>query len=157
MPAPTPAAQLKGFLAKYTPAMSAQMKAAHAKMRKLVPGAVEMVYDNWNGLVVGFWPTDRPSEAVLSLIVLPDHVTLCFLNGKSLPDPDKLLKGGGSRVRHYRLVSVADLNSRPIRKLISLAIAQADPPFDAGVKNTARHQGDFRKAAAATAVEVSAT
>ena len=135
MPAPTPAAQLKSFLAKYTPAMSAQMKAAHAKMRRLVPGAVEMVYDNWNGLVVGFSPGERPSEAELSLIALPDHITLCFLNGKRLSDPDKLLKGSGSRVRHCRLVSVADLDTRPIRKLIALAIAQAHPPYDPGAKN----------------------
>jgi uncharacterized protein DUF1801 len=136
MPAPTPAAQLKSFLAKYTPAIHAEMKAAHAKMRQLVPGAMEMVYDNWNGLVVGFSPTERASEAVLSIIALPDHVTLCFLFGKKLPDPDKLLKGGGTRVRHCRLVSPADLDKRAIRKLITLAIAQADPPFDPGVKNT---------------------
>ena len=135
MPAPTPAAQWKSFLAKYTPAMRAQMKAAHARMRKYLPGAIEMVYDNWNGLVVGFSPTDRPSDAVLSLIALPDHVTLCFLFGKGLPDPDKILNGSGSRVRHRRLVSVADLDKRPIRKLITLAIAQGDPPFDPGIKN----------------------
>ncbi len=136
MAPPTAAAQLKTFLAKYTPEMHAEMKAAHAKMRKLVPGAVEMVYDNWNGLVVGFGPTERASEAVLSLIVLPDHVTLCFLKGKKLPDPDKLLRGGGNVVRHYRLTALADLDKRPIRKLITLAIAQADPPFDTAARNT---------------------
>lgn len=135
MTPPTAAAQLKTFLAKYTPAMHAEMKAAHAKLRKLVPGAVEMVYDNWNGLVVGFGPTERASEAVVSLIVLPDHVTLCFLKGKRLPDPDKLLKGGGNVVRHYRLTGLADLDKRPIRKLITLAIAQADPPFDTAARN----------------------
>jgi hypothetical protein len=75
MAPPTAAAQLTSFLAKYTPAMHAEMKAAHAKVRTLVPGAVEVVYDNWNGTVVGFGPTERASEAVLSLIVLPDHVT----------------------------------------------------------------------------------
>ena len=127
MTSPAPAAQLKSFLAKYTPAMSKEMKAALIKLRKLVPGAVEMVYDNWNGLVVGFGPTEHASEAVLSLIVLPDHVTICFLWGKKLPDPDKLLKGGGSRVRHHRLESVADLDKRPI--------AQADPPFDTKARN----------------------
>src|ERR1019366_3450872 len=129
-------AQLRTFLAKYTPAMHAEMKAAHAKMRKLVPGAVEMVYDNWNGLVVGFGPTQRPSEAVLSLLAMPDHVTLCFLKGKQLPDPAKLLRGGGTTVRHYRLSALADLDRRPIRKLISLAIAQADRPFDTTARNT---------------------
>ena len=135
MTSPTAAAQLKTFLAKYTPAISAEMKAAHAKMRKLVPGAVEMVYDNWNGLVVGFGPTERPSEAVLSLIALPDHVTLCFLKGKKLPDPDKLLRGGGTTVRHCRLAGLADLDKRPIRTLIALAIKQAEPPFDAKTRN----------------------
>src|ERR1019366_9769503 len=129
-------AQLRTFLAKYTRAMHVEMKAAHAKMRKLVPGAVEMVYDNWNGLVVGFGPSERASEAVLSLIALPDHVTLCFLKGKKLPDPAKLLKGGGTTVRHCRLASIADLDSRAIRTLITLAIKQADPPFD----TQARHK-----------------
>jgi hypothetical protein len=123
------------FLAKYTPAMHAQMKAAHAKMRKLVPGAVEMVYDNWNGLVIGFGPTERASEAVLSIIALPEHVTLCFLKGKKLPDPEKLLRGGGTTVRHCRLTSPADLDKRPIRKLITLAIKQAEPPFEPKASN----------------------
>jgi hypothetical protein len=136
MAPPTAAAQLKSFLAKYTPAMHAEMKAARAKLRKLVPGAIEMVYDNWNGLVIGFGPTQRPSEAVLSLLAMPDHVTLCFLKGKQLPDPDKLLRGAGTTVRHYRLSGRADLDRRPIRKLISLAIAQAEPPFDTATRNT---------------------
>ena len=85
MTPPTAAAQLRTFLAKYTPAMHAEMKAAHAKMRKLVPGAVEMVYDNWNGLVIGFGPTERASEAVLSIVAAPEHVTLCFRKGKQRP------------------------------------------------------------------------
>jgi hypothetical protein len=134
MPPPA-AAQLKTALAKYTPEMRGEMKAAYAKMRRLVPGAVEMVYDNWNGLVVGFGPTERASEAVLSIIALPDHVTLCFLKGKRLPDPGKLLKGEGSRVRHHRLAGVAELDKPPIRKLITLAIAQAEPPFDTKARN----------------------
>jgi len=136
MAPPTAAARLKSFLAKYTPAMHAQMKAAHAKLRKLVPGAVEMVYDNWNGLVIGFGPTERASEAVLSIIALPDHVTLCFLMGKKLPDPEKLLRGGGNKVRHCRLASPADLDTRPIRTLIGLAIGQVEPSFDPKARNT---------------------
>src|ERR1039457_1747979 len=129
-------AQLRTFLAKYTPAMHAEMKAAHAKMRKLVPGAVEMVYDNWNGLVVGFGPTERPSEAVLSLLAMPDHVTLCFLKGKKLSDPDKLLKGGGTTVRHYRLSGLADLDKRAIRRLTPPASARAEPASDTKARNT---------------------
>jgi len=32
-------------------------------MRKL-RGATEMVYDNYNGLVIGFSPTEKPSLAI---------------------------------------------------------------------------------------------
>jgi len=68
--AETPAQALAGFMAKYTPSMAKEGRAALARMRKLVPGAVQFVYDNWNGLVVGFGPTERPSEAVVSIIML---------------------------------------------------------------------------------------
>jgi hypothetical protein len=62
---PSPSSQLAGFMAKYTPAMAREGRAALVRMRRLVPGAVQMVYDNWNGLVVGFGPSERASEAVV--------------------------------------------------------------------------------------------
>jgi hypothetical protein len=126
-----PARQLAGFLAKFTPGMVADAKAALAKIRTRVPNAVEMVYDNYNGLVIGFAPNDRPSDAVLSMVVLPDHVTLCFLqSAPDLPDPQRLLKGSGNVVRHIKLASPADLDTRPIQALITAALERADVPFD---------------------------
>jgi len=55
-------------------------------MRKLVPGAIEMVYDNYNWLVIGFSPSERPSEAIFSLVLPAGKATLCFLQGAGLPD-----------------------------------------------------------------------
>ena len=60
--------QLDSFLAKYDPEVSAFALRALTKMRKLVPGAIEMVYDNYNWLVIGFSPTERPSDAIFSLV-----------------------------------------------------------------------------------------
>lgn len=45
-PPASPATQLAGFLAKFTPRDAADARAALAKMRKRLPGAIEMVYDN---------------------------------------------------------------------------------------------------------------
>ena len=133
--AETPAQALTGFMAKYTPSMAKEGRAALARMRKLVPGAVQFVYDNWNGLVVGFGPTERPSEAVVSIIMLPDHVSLCFIqDAPSLPDPQRLLKGSGNVVRHIRLSSARDLDSPAIRALIKAAIRQSDVPFVRGAR-----------------------
>jgi hypothetical protein len=103
-------AQIETFLSKYTPEMAAAGKAARARMRRRVPGGVEFVYDNYNALVFGFGPTERPSEAVLSLAMMPRWVTLCFLKGAALPDPEKLLRGSGSTVRNVRLQSTEDLD-----------------------------------------------
>lgn len=129
----TPARALAGFLAKYTPSMAKEGRAALARMRKLVPGAVQMVYDNWNGLVVGFGPNERASDAVVSILMLPDHVTLCFIqDAPSLPDPKRLLQGTGKVVRHIKLSSARDLDSPPIRALIKIAVRQSDVPFVRG-------------------------
>src|SRR5688572_1738087 len=107
--ASAPGAQLAGFMAKYTPAMAKEGRAALMRMRRLVPGAVQLVYDNWNGLVVGFGPTERPSEAVVSILMLPDHVSLCFIqDAPELPDPKHLLQGSGNVVRHIKLKSARD-------------------------------------------------
>jgi len=50
--------QFETFLKKYDPAVAYEGKKCLAKLRKLVPGAIEMVYDNYNFLVVGSCPMD---------------------------------------------------------------------------------------------------
>jgi hypothetical protein len=131
----TPAAQLAGFIAKYTPVMAREGRAALRRMRQLVPGAVQMVYDNWNGLVVGFGPNDRASDAVVSILLVPDHVTLCFIqDGPSLPDPARLLQGSGTMVRHVKLASAADLDKAEIRALIKAAVKRSEVPFTRGAR-----------------------
>jgi hypothetical protein len=101
-------------------------------MRRLVPGAVQMVYDNYNGLVVGFGATERASQAVVSLLMLRDHLTLCFIDdGASLPDPERLLQGSGRVVRHIPLGSARDLDRPAIRALIAEAVRRSEVPFDA--------------------------
>ena len=100
-------------------------------MRKRVPGGYEFVYDNYNALVFGYGPTDRPSDAVLSLAVMPQWVTLCFLKGAKFPDPKKLLRGSGNIVRNIRLQSPAHLDDPDVCGFVKLAIAGAKPRFPA--------------------------
>ncbi|HEY4217313.1 MAG TPA: hypothetical protein VGM67_09245 [Gemmatimonadaceae bacterium] len=125
----TPEAQLSAFLAKYTPEMAAEARAVRARLAKRMPTAVQMVYDNYRGVVIGFSPNDRPLDAPLSMFVLPDHVSLCFLHGATLDDPDDVLRGAGNQVRHIKLKSASELSSRPVSKLITAALASAKVPF----------------------------
>src|SRR5438105_3309732 len=125
----TTAKQIASFLAKYDPGIAADARASRARMRKMVPGGIEFVYDNYNALVFGFGPTERPSEAVLSLAIMPRWVTLCFLKGAKLRDPKKILRGSGNIVRNVRLSAPGDLDDPYIKRLIDDSIAAASPAF----------------------------
>ena len=90
-----------------------------------MPAATELVYDNYNALVFGFGPTDRASEAILSLALYPRWVTVFFLRGAELPDPENLLQGTGRQVRSIRLGAASDLQSPAVEALIAEAISRA--------------------------------
>ena len=122
--------RLDGFLAKFTPAVDALAHALIDRMRARLPGAAIIVYDNYNSLAIGFGPTEKPSHAVLSLAVFPRWVTLHFLDGAGLPDPDGMLRGAGSRVRHVQLHDRKALDDPRIDALIAEAVARSQPPFD---------------------------
>jgi hypothetical protein len=126
----TPRQQLEKFMAKYDPEIAAQAKKALAKMRKLARGANEMVYDNYNALVIGFVPGDRPSDVVFSIALYPTYLNLFFAQGKDLPDPAKRLQGGGKQVRRIRLDSEATLDEPEVQELINLALHRARVPID---------------------------
>jgi hypothetical protein len=123
-------AQLEELLAKYTPEIEGLAKAALVKMRKRLPGAVEMVYDTYNALVIGFCPGERPSEVVFSIALYPRWVNLFFAHGKGLRDPERLLKGSGTRVRNIVLESAGTLDDPRVEDLIAEALERAEAPFD---------------------------
>jgi hypothetical protein len=117
-------------MSRYRPEIAATARAALVRLRRQVPGAVEMVYDNYNALVVGFGPSDRASEAVVSIALYPRWVTLFFLEGAELPDPKGLLRGSGTRVRSITLETAADIDAPAVQALIRAALGQADVRID---------------------------
>jgi hypothetical protein len=133
----TPERQVKEFLAKYSPEIAARGRAARRRMRQLLPGWSELVYDNYNALVFGFSPTERPSDAVFSIALYPKWVRLFFLqDGPRLHDPQKLLTGKGARVRSLVLHSASDLDSPAVRALMAQTMAGIAPPGPARLPAT---------------------
>lgn len=126
----TPARQLARFIAKFDPAIAKLVRAARSKLRQRLPGAVELVYDNYNALAIGFGPTERASEAVVSLALYPGWVNLYFMHGATLPDPDRLLKGRGSQGRYLTLNNADDLDRPPVATLLDAALSFSKAPFD---------------------------
>ncbi len=131
----TPKAQLDSFLAKFTPPMAKSAKGALAAMRKLCPGAVELVYDNYNALAVGFATGERVRDVWFSIAVYPKWASLFFFKTLPLKDPEKLLKGSGKTTRHIVLADGAKtLAAKGVQALIAQALVKAGRPFKPGVR-----------------------
>jgi hypothetical protein len=79
--------QLAGFIARFTPEVAELAEAVLNKMRRRYPTALELVYDNYNALAIGFSPTERASDGIFSIALYPKWVSLFFLQGARLPDP----------------------------------------------------------------------
>ena len=98
-------------------------------MRKRFPTAWEMVYDNYNFFVLGYSPTERPSDAVVSIAAGASGVGVCFIRGATLPDPKKVLLGSGNQTRFIRVPSVAVLSRPEVRALFAAAERQSRTAF----------------------------
>jgi hypothetical protein len=126
----SPRQQLDSFLSRFTPELESLARRALGRMRKRLPNAVELVYDNYNALVIGFGPNERPSDAIFSLALYPRNLALCFLQGAKLPDSHKRLKGSGSVARHLPLEDLDVLEDPQIRALMQEALRLAKVQMD---------------------------
>jgi len=126
---PSPEKDLARFIAKFTPQMAKLIRAARKRMRQRVPRALELVYDNYNFFVIGYGPSERASEAIFSLAAQAKGVSLCFLQGAGLPDPNGLLRGTGNVVRSIRLDNAAALDHHKVRQLMKSALERARVPI----------------------------
>ena len=124
-----PAKQLAGFIAKFDPKTGKLIRAMRQALRKRYPTANELVYDNYNFFVIGFCATERPSDCMFSLAANAKGVGLSFYYGSTLPDPHKILMGGGSQNRFIRLPEVATLSKPEVMALLQAAVAQAKSPL----------------------------
>jgi hypothetical protein len=129
------AADAKALMAKYSPEIAAHAKATLREMRKLYPTALELVYDNYNALAIGFAPSERASEGIFSIALYPKWVSLFFLQGAGLADPKGILQGSGKVAKHVVLTSPQTLHEPDVQALMMRAAEQARVPFPASGKH----------------------
>ena len=123
-------AQIESFIAKFSDDVAAQIRTARAHMRRRLPGAVELVYDNYNALAIGYGGNEKVGGIVFSIAAYPRWISLFFNYGVRLDDPGGLLKGQGSQVRHI-VLSALDVLDRPeVAALMDQALAIAQPAID---------------------------
>ena len=121
--------QLQGFIDKFEPEHQALIRAMRTALRKRMPTANELVWDNYNFFVVGYSATERPSDSVVCIAAAANGVGLSFDRGATLPDPKNILLGAGVQNRFLRFESAKTLALPDVEALIDAAIAQAKTPF----------------------------
>jgi hypothetical protein len=97
-------------------------------LRKRFPTATELVYDNYNFFVIGFGPSERPSDCFISIAAASNGVGLCFIHGATLPDPPGIVSGSGKQTRFVRLPSADVLQQPELQALLNVAGERARVP-----------------------------
>jgi hypothetical protein len=122
-------AQLKGFIGKFSPEHQKLIRSVRKGLRARFPTATELAYDNYNFFVIGFGPTERPSDAILSLVAGASGVSICFIHGAKLPDPTRILRGEGKQTRSIR-VDTPDVLAQPdVEALFAAAVVRSRSAF----------------------------
>jgi hypothetical protein len=121
--------RVKGFIEKFEPKHQTLIRGVRKALRRRFPTAYELVYDNYNFFVLGYGPTQRPSDCIVSMAAGSNGVGLCFMHGARLPDPDRLLLGSGRQTRFIRLDSAKVLARPAVEALIAAATALSKTPM----------------------------
>jgi hypothetical protein len=120
-------AQIEGFIDKFSDAVAAEIRAVRAEMRRRLPGAFELVYDNYNALAIGYGASEKLEDVVFSIACFPRWVRLFFFHGADLDDPEGLLEGAGAQVRSLKLPNLTVLDDPRVQALMAQALARARP------------------------------
>ena len=120
---------LQTFIEKFEPAHQALIRAMRKALRKRLPAANELVYDNYNFFVIGYCPSERPSDCIVSIAAGSNGVGVSFYRGSTLPDPHRILLGSGSQNRFLRMQSAKELARPEVEELIAAAVAQGKTPL----------------------------
>ena len=124
--------QVLGFIKKFDPKIAKLVTEVRSALRRRYPTAIELVYDNYNALAIGLSPTEKTSDAFVSIAVYARGVNLYFIHGAKLTDPQRLLEGNGNQGRFFRVQSAADVATPPVLELLTAAIRFGEVPLPSG-------------------------
>lgn len=129
---PSPSAQLNALLSRFSPRIVALAKRCLTRLRKVLPGSTQLVYNYNHSVVVAFGRSEHGVEAMAALSIYPDFVRLYFQKGKELPDPKGRLEGSGPGVRYVTLESASDIGHPDVQALFKAALKRSGLKFPRG-------------------------
>ena len=123
MPTKESKADFDKLVSKSTPTIQALTKKTRAVVLDIFPKANEKTYFGWGNTWYG--TSEKTRDAVFSITPLKAYVSLLFIRGTELSDPDELLEGAGKKLRHVNIRDAAGLSRPALRRLMKRAVAHA--------------------------------
>jgi hypothetical protein len=132
---PAPEAELRSCVSRFDPKHQKVFRSLRTAVRKRFPTANELAYDYGTHVVIAFAPTDRAIESILAIALRANGVQLYFNQGKTLPDPKKILLGK-AQTRFVWIEAAKQLARPDIKALIAAASERAMVSFASRGKGT---------------------
>jgi len=85
----------------------------------------ENIYDAYSAVAIGYGTSERLRDGIFHIAVYSKHVNLCFNDGATLADPNRILEGSGNQIRHIKIRTLADIKRPELRAYIRRARKQA--------------------------------
>lgn len=124
--------QIAEFLEPYSPDIREFAQALRIYLKEETNPAFELAGKSAQSFNIGYGFTTTAWDCYCAIIVYKKHINLSLPSGASLADPDGLLHGTGSRVRHLKIKKLEDLQSPAARALLREARANALAPWEHG-------------------------
>lgn len=104
---------------------------------ELYPDSNELVYHT-HALTAVFSISEKLSDAFCMLPIYSNHLNLGFNKGTLLKDPDRLLTGTGTLIRHIDVKETGDYRNPEVKALIQEAINFAIKDMDKPTKSVGK-------------------
>ncbi len=121
--------QLESFIEKFDLEKQSMIREVRAALRRRLPAAHELVYDNYNFFVIGYCSTERPSDCIVSIAASAGGISLSFYRGADLVDQHGVLNGSGSQNRFIKLQTKETIAQPEVEALIQQAVDLGKSPL----------------------------
>lgn len=117
--------QFDQYLLPFSDEISSLVRQLREYLRNETKPAFEIVGDTHHSLNIGFGFTEKVWDCYCTINTYSNHINISFPFGSTLTDPEDILIGSGSKIRHIRIHEFNDIKEPKVTRLLNEARKKA--------------------------------
>lgn len=117
--------QIAEYLTPFNDEISLLAERLREYLREETKPAYELVGDSHQSLNIGYGFTEKAWDCYCAIVVYSNHINISFPSGALLTDPEEILIGAGSKIRHIRIREFDDIKESKVLRLLQEARKKA--------------------------------